>query len=70
MYGSRKSKKIKPINPEEQPQVRQFILDSQLPTPPCDKSQKRNVDDQLRKELPVVSDEILSRIYYKGGSYK
>ena len=32
MSGSRKCKKIKPINPEEQPQIRQFILDNQSPT--------------------------------------
>ena len=33
MSGSHKCKKIKPINPEEQPQIRQFILDNQSPTP-------------------------------------
>ena len=33
MSGSRKCKKIKPINPEEQPQIRQFILENQSQTP-------------------------------------
>ena len=33
MSGSRKCKKIKPINPEEQPQIRQYILKSQSQTP-------------------------------------
>ena len=33
MSGSRKCKKIKPINPEKQPQIRQFILENQSQTP-------------------------------------
>ena len=32
MSGTRKCKKIKPINPEEQPQIRKFILENQSPT--------------------------------------
>ena len=41
MSSSRKSKKIKPINPEEQPQIRQFILDNQSPIPNIEGSHKK-----------------------------
>ena len=41
MSGSRKCKKIKPINPEEQPQIRQFILDNQPLTPNSDSTHKK-----------------------------
>ena len=41
MSGSRKCKKIKPINPEEQPQIRQFILDNQSLTPNSESSHKK-----------------------------
>ena len=41
MSGSRKCKKIKPINPEEQPQIRQFILDNQFSPSNSEISQKK-----------------------------
>ena len=41
MSGPRKSKKIKPINPEEQPQIKQFILDNQSLTPNSESSHKK-----------------------------
>ena len=51
MSGSRKSKKAKPINLEDQPQIRQFILDSQSSTPNIEcaskKKRRRSTEEGL-----------------------
>ena len=60
MSGSLKCKKIKPINPEEQPQIRQFILDNQSPTLISEGLQKKKC--RRSTEEGITSSKICNSI--------
>ena len=65
MSSNRRSKKIKPVNPEEQPQIKQFIADnSPKPSdcPPGSTKKRRrstgenNTSNKQRNSIPDATD--------------
>ena len=57
MSSNRRSKKIKPVNPEEQPQIKQFIANNSPKPSNCLPGSTKKEGDLLERTIPVTKKE-------------